>query len=213
MLFKTSITALTVVGFTSGINIDLLSPEPSDDMKHSTQLKQKDDRELKRKQRRSTSLLEKRHQKAPVDDAKDRVGAKFEPDVGILRGKTKKRKSNEKEEVECDKPTCVDDNGEDACDGATGKIECRSCLGLRACLGAEGTPSLYDFYNFRYPSPCFTLLPSCVSICLGNIAEKSCLGGSACDGAKGTPSLYILYSFRCPSICFTLLFSRLHFFR
>ena len=152
MLFKTSITALTVVGFTSGINIDLLSPEPSDDMKHSTQLKQKDDRELKRKQRRSTSLLEKRHQKAPVDDAKDRVGAKFEPDVGILRGKTKKRKSNEKEEVECDKPTCVDDNGGDACFGTTGKIECRSCLGYYACDGAEGTPSLYILYSFRCPS-------------------------------------------------------------
>ena len=155
MLFKTSITALTVVGFTSGINIDLLSPEPSDDMKHSTQLKQKDDRELKRKQRRSTSLLEKRHQKAPVDDAKDRVGAKFEPDVGILRGKNRQLK---KEEVECDKPTCVDDNGDDACYGTTGKIECRSCLGDFACEGAKGTPSLYDmYYSFRYPSS-FTLL-------------------------------------------------------
>ena len=157
MLFKTSITALTVVGFTSGINIDLLSPEPSDDMKHSTQLKQKDDRELKRKQRRSTSLLEKRHQKAPVDDAKDRVGAKFEPDVGILRGKNRQLK---KEEVECDKPTCVDDNGDDACYGTTGKIECRSCLGDFACEGAKGTPSLYDmYYSFRYPSS-FTLLVS-----------------------------------------------------
>ena len=83
MLFKTAISALTVAVFPSGANSHL----PPDGVEHSTQLKQKDDRELKREQRHSTGLLEKHSQKGPVDDAKDKGDIKSDSDVGILRGK------------------------------------------------------------------------------------------------------------------------------
>lgn len=207
MLFKTAISTLAFMSeFTSGTKIN-------DAKEHSTQLKQKDDRKLKREQRRSTGLLKKRLENGLVDDAKDRGGVKLEPDVGVLRGKDRQLK---KEKNVCDPyfgtdgyGLCVSfcvarDNAKARFIKATGmmRLPCEACppscvvdgLMNDACAGATGEIGCGSCDG---KLACFNAAGnigeySCVGVGVypcafseGNIENNSCVGKYACFDTKG----------------------------
>lgn len=196
MLFKTAISALTVAVFPSGANSHL----PPDGVEHSTQLKQKDDRELKREQRHSTGLLEKHSQKGPVDDAKDKGDIKSDSDVGILRGKKDRElkkvvfgsendpTSMKERQLPATKvdvchwtptknPTASppsDSSTKNPTASPTAPCTTPTCTGASACTGAGGNIGCGSCAGIR----------AC-SLKTGNIENGSCIGDLACYMASG----------------------------